>query len=66
MSLSVLLALCVDSSFYDNILGPGQNGRQRSDDIFKIFKSSENLWYLVTISVDFAPWGPIDNKSALV
>ena len=42
------------------------NGCYFTDDIFKSIFLNENIRTLIQIPLKFVPWGPIDNKSALV
>ena len=49
-----------------NTLRPWQNGRQIPDDIFKCIFLNENASISITISLKFAPKGPINNIPALV
>ena len=49
-----------------NTLGPRQNGRHFTDDIFKCFFLNENVWIPIKISLNFVPKGPINNIPALV
>ena len=50
----------------DNTLGPRQNGRHFTGDIFKCIFFNENVWIPNEISLKFVPKGPIDNIPALV
>ena len=54
------------SMFFINTLRPIQNGRQIPDDIFKYIFLNENVSISITISLKFAPKGPIENIPALV
>ena len=49
-----------------NTLRSRQNGRHFADDIFKCVFLNENVWIPVTISLKYAPKGPINNIPALV
>ena len=49
-----------------NTLRPRQNGHHFSEDIFKCIFLNENVRISINISLNFAPYGPIDYKSALV
>ena len=49
-----------------NTFRPRQNGRCFADDTFKRIFLNENVRILITISLKFAPKGPIDNNPALV
>ena len=49
-----------------NTLGPRQNERQFTDDIFKCISVNENVWIPIKISLKFDPKGPINNIPALV
>ena len=51
---------------YLNTLGPRQNGRHFTDDIFKCILLNENVWISIKISLKFVPKGPINNIPALV
>ena len=42
------------------------NGGHFPDDIFKCIFVNENIWISITISLKFAPRGPINNIPALV
>ena len=44
-----------------NTLGPRQNGRHFTDDIFKCISLNEDTWIPFKISLKFVPNGPIDN-----
>ena len=48
-----------------NTMGPGQNGRHFSDDIFKCLFLNENIRISIEISLKFVPRGPINNIPAL-
>ena len=47
-------------------LRPEQNGRCCADVIFKCIFMNEIFVYWIQVSLEFLPWHPIDNKSALV
>ena len=49
-----------------NTLGPEQNGRQMSDDIFNSIFMNENLWISHKISLKFIPKVRINHIPALV
>ena len=49
-----------------NALGPGQNGLHFPDEIFKCIFVNENIWILIKVSLNFVPYGKINNISALV
>ena len=48
-----------------NALRPKQNGRHFEDTFSCIFLD-ENVWNAIKISLNFVPFGPIENSSALV
>ena len=52
--------------FISDTLGPEQNGRYFADNIFKFLSLKENFVFLFQISIKFVPYGPVDNKLALV
>ena len=45
---------------------PGQNGHRFPDDIFRCIFMNEKFCILITISLKFAPQGPINNNPALI
>ena len=47
-------------------LGPRQNGRHITDDIFKCILLNKNVWVSIKISLKFVPKGPINNIPSLV
>ena len=47
-------------------LGPRQDGRHFTDDIFKCIFLNENVWIPIKISLKFVPKGLINNIPALV
>ena len=47
-------------------LRPRQNGRHAVDDIFKCIFLNENIWILTKISLNYVPYGLMDNMAALV
>ena len=49
-----------------NPLRPRQNGRHAADDIFKCIFLYENIWIPTKISLNYVPYGLIDNMAALV
>ena len=49
-----------------NTLGPRQNGRHVTDDIFKCIFVNENVWIPIKISLKLVHNGPINNIPALV
>ena len=49
-----------------NTLGPRQNRRHFSDDIFKCIFLNENIWISIQISLDYMLRGQIKNIPALV
>ena len=49
-----------------NILRPSKNGRHVADDIFKCIFLNENIWIPTKISLNYVPYGLIDNMAALV
>ena len=61
---------CCDTSYHTethvNTLRPRQNGRCFADDLFKCISMNENVWILIRISLQFVPYGPINNIPALV
>ena len=71
----VSIVLCVISCYNDCVivrqdciitLSLRQNGRHFPDDIFKCIFLNENDWISIKISLNFVPWGPINNILALV
>ena len=60
--LSFFFYLCIPF----NTLGPRQNGRRFTDDIFKCIYLNENVWIPIKISLKFVPKAPINNVLALV
>ena len=54
------------SGTHVNSLRPRQNGRHVADDILKCIFLNENIWILTKISVNYVPYGLIDNMAALV
>ena len=57
-TLSTLLSL--------NTLGPRQNGRHFTDDVFKWIFLNGNVWVPIKSLQSFVPNGPIYNNSELV
>ena len=49
-----------------NTLRPRQNGRRFADDTFKSIFLNENIWIPTKISLNYVPYGLIDNMAALV
>ena len=49
-----------------NTLRPRQNGRHVADDIFKCIFLNENILIPTKISLNYVPYGLIDNMAALV
>ena len=49
-----------------NTLRPRQDGRHFPDDIFKCIFLNEDVWILITISLNFVSKGPINNIPTLV
>ena len=49
-----------------NQLRPGLNGNHFADKTFRCIFMNENFCILIKISLKFVPYGPIDNKPALV
>ena len=49
-----------------NTLRPRQNGPHFTDDTFKRISLNENIKISIKISLNFVPWGPINNIPALV
>ena len=49
-----------------NTLRPKQNGRHLADDTFKRISLNENVRISIKISLNFVPYGPINNILALV
>ena len=47
-------------------LKPRQHGCQFPDDIFNCIFLNANVWFSITMSLNFVPWSPIDNIPALV
>ena len=49
-----------------NTLGPRQNGRHFTDDIFKCIVVNKNIWIPIEILLKFVAKGPINNVPALI
>ena len=59
-------ARCMWPDLTVNTLRPKQNGRQFADDTFKRISLNENVRISIKISLNFVPYGPINNILALV
>ena len=55
-----------DLGLHELNIMPELNGRQHTDDIFKMFFLNVNCHNVAKILVKFVPWGSIDDKSSLV
>ena len=51
-------------SFF-NTLRPRQNGRHFADNVFKCIFLTENVWITIKITLQFVPWGTVDDIPAL-
>ena len=61
-----LIYRCISQPQWVNTLRPKQNGRQFADDTFKRISLNENVRISIKISLNFVPYGPINNILALV